>query len=105
MPGRTSCPFINDDIRLPLFSADVLKKCALIVWLRKKEKTEMDVMLAKLGRKTKVCLLVVLEKATWATMRCTSSGCMGLVTRSLFSCWIRSWQRWHATLANTCSAP
>ena len=39
---------------------------------------------AKLGRKTKVCLLVALEKATWATMRCTSPGFMGLVARSLF---------------------
>ena len=46
------------------------------------------------GRR-KVCLVVALEKATWATMRCTSSGCMGLVTRPLFSCRIGSWQRWH----------
>ena len=31
MPGsETFSPFFNDDIRTPLFSADVLKKCALI---------------------------------------------------------------------------
>ena len=47
-----------------------------------------------LGRKTKVRLPVALEKATWATMRCMSSGCMGLVARSLFSCRIGSLQRW-----------
>ena len=39
-----------------------------------------------LGRKTKVCLLPHLTKATCAMMRCTSSGCMGPVTRSHFSC-------------------
>ena len=38
---------------------------------------------AKLGRKTKVCLPVALVKAMCATMRCTSSGCMGLVARFL----------------------
>ena len=27
--------------------------------------------------------LMVLQKATWATVRCASSDCMGLVTRSL----------------------
>ena len=37
----------------------------------------------KPGHKTKVCLPVALVKAMWATMRCTSSGCMGLVARSL----------------------
>ena len=41
---------------------------------------------AKHGRKTKICLLVALEKATWVAMRCTSLGCMGLMARSLFSC-------------------
>ena len=30
-------------------------------------------------RKMKVCLPVALEKAMCATMRCTSSGCVGLV--------------------------
>ena len=39
---------------------------------------------AKLGREAKVCLPMALVKAMCATMRCTSSGCMGLVTRSLF---------------------
>ena len=39
---------------------------------------------AKPGRKTKVCLPVALEMAMWATIRCTSSGCMGLVAGSLF---------------------
>ena len=57
-------------------------------------KVECGRVKAKFGRKTKVCILVALEKAMWATMRCTSSGCMGLVARSLFSCSIGSWQRW-----------
>ena len=39
---------------------------------------------AKLGRKTKVCLLVALEKAMCPKMCWMSSGCMGLVARSLF---------------------
>ena len=31
MPGReTVSPFLNADIRTPFFSADVLKKCALV---------------------------------------------------------------------------
>ena len=41
-------------------------------------------MRAKPGQKTKACLQVTLEEATWAGMRCTSSACMGLVTRSPF---------------------
>ena len=41
----------------------------------------------KLGRKTKECLVMVLEKATWATMRCMSSGRMGLVTGSPLQDW------------------
>ena len=56
---------------------------------------------AKRGRKTEVCPPVALVKAMCATMRCTSSGCMGLVTRSLFSCRIESWQRYMA-LAMLC---
>ena len=33
MPGReTVNPFLNADIRTPLFSADVLKKCALLAF-------------------------------------------------------------------------
>ena len=91
----------------PRFSADVLKKCALIAlhllaeerrdgegcrvpglgtngkWAA--QRVQCGRVESKPGRKTKVCLLMALEKATWATMRCTSSGCMGLVTRSPFS--------------------
>ena len=40
---------------------------------------------AKLGQKTKACLQVFLGAAMRATKRFTSLGCMGLVTRSLFS--------------------
>ena len=39
---------------------------------------DKSVVKAKLGRKTNVCLLVALVKAMCATMRCASSGCMGL---------------------------
>ena len=102
-----------------LFSADVLKKCALVALHplcgKKEEAEKMDVMLlfwgtngkwaaqrvqcgrvkAKLGRNTKLRPLLALVNAMWATMRCTSSGCMGLVARSLFSYRIGSWQRWH----------
>ena len=46
---------------------------------------------AKLGRKTKVCLPAALEKAMCATKRCTSSGCMGLVARSLFF-FLKDWE-------------
>ena len=87
----TLSPFINADIRAPLFSADVLKKCAL-----KKEETEMDFkslvwgtngrwaaqrvqrgrVKAKLGRRMKMRPPAPLVKAMRATMRCTSSGCM-----------------------------
>ena len=61
---------------------------------------------AKLGRRMKVRLPPNLVKAMRATMRCTSSGCMGRVTRSLFSCRIGSWQRWHqaVTWPWTCCA-
>ena len=47
-------------------------------------KSQCGKVKAKLGRKTRVCPLAALVKAMCATMRCTSSGCMGLVTRSLF---------------------
>ena len=92
--------FINPDIHTPFFSTDVLKK---------KEDTEMDVIplvwgtngkwavqrvqcgrvKAKLCRKTKVCLPVALEEATLATMRCTSSVCMGGDKISLF---LQDWE-------------
>ena len=38
------------------------------------------------GRRMKMRLLPPPVKALCAMMRCTSSGCMGPVTRSLFSC-------------------
>ena len=125
--SETFSPFINADIRTPLFSADALKKCALIAlhvtaeegrygdgfqvpelggkngkWAA--QRVQSGRVKAKLGRKTKVCLPPHLTKATRAMMRCTSSGCMGPVARSLFSCRIGSWQRWHqaATWPWTC---
>ena len=118
--SETFSPFFNADIRTPLFSADVLKKCALIAlhviaeegrdgdgchdvmsrvwgtkWKFAAQRGQCGRVETKLGRKTKVCLLVALVKATCATMRCTSSGCTDLVARSPFSCRIGSWQRWH----------
>ena len=97
--SETFSTFINPGIRTPLFSAAVLKKCALLALhlIAEEEETEMDVMpliwgkngklaaervqcervKAKLGRKTKVCSLAAFVKAMCATMRCTSSGCMG----------------------------
>ena len=46
---------------------------------------------AKPGQQTKACLQVTFEKATCATKRCTSLGCMGLVTRSL-SLFLKDWE-------------
>ena len=104
--------FINPGIR----SADVLKKCALIAlrviteegrdgdfkfpsWEKNGKwaarRVQSGRVKTKLGRNTKVCLPPHLTKAVCATRRCTSSGCMGPVTRSLFSCRIGSWQRSH----------
>ena len=109
MPGReTVNPFLNADIRTPLFSADVLKKCALLAFH----------LMAEEGRGADGCnapgleeewrmngfpksptwesegeawsrLQVTLEKAMCATKRCMSLGCMGLVTRSLF---LQDWE-------------
>ena len=45
---------------------------------------------AKLGRKTKMRPLAVLVKAMRALMRCTSSGCVGLVIRSFF--FLEEWE-------------
>ena len=81
----TFSPFINADIRTPFFSDDVLKKCALLaLHLIAEEGRNADGCHApglgtngkgaaqrvqcgkvkvKLGRKTRVCLLVALEKA------------------------------------------
>ena len=104
-------PFFNAGIRTPppsLFSADVLKKSALLaLHIVAEEGRDCDGchvrdlggrmesglpkrvqcgrVKAKLGRKTKVCPPAALVKAMCATMRCTLSNCMGLVARSLFS--------------------
>ena len=107
MRGQTFSPFFGADIRtLPHFSADVLKKCALIActeWRKREEAERVVVKLllqetcgdtvarrvqcgkvrVKLGLKTQAFLQVILERTMCATKRCTSSGCMGLVTRSL----------------------
>ena len=108
-------PFINPGIRFSCFFADVRKKCALIALHEVAqeamggdgfqvpelgEEWKMGCQnsvgrKAMLGRKTKVCSQVALGKAMCATMRCTSLGCMDPVARSLFSCRIGSWQRWH----------
>ena len=108
VPGsETFSLFFNADIRTLRFSANVLKKCALIalhliaeegrggedgghapglvnkwkmgcpkssVWDSDDEAWSEDksVVKAMFGRKTKVCLPVALEKAVWATKRCTS---------------------------------
>ena len=100
--GETFSPFFNADIRTPLFSADVLKKCAVIAlhmiaeegrdgdgchargldWVA--QRVQCGRVKAKLGRRMKMRLLPPLVKAMWATTRCTSSGCMGPVTRSFF---------------------
>ena len=45
---------------------------------------------AKPGRKTKAFLQVIFEKAMCATMRCTSSGCMGLVDK--ISLFLQDWE-------------
>ena len=112
--NETFSPFINLGIRFTCFSADVLKKCALIalyvmseeavsgdgfqvlelgeVW---KMACQSSPVWERFGRKTKMCLQVALGKGMCATMRCTSLGCMDPVTRSLFCCRIGTCQRWH----------
>ena len=105
--GETFSTFVNPDICTPFFSADVLEKCALIAlhfiseegrdgegyhvpvwgtigkWVA--QRVQCGRVETKLGRKTKVCPPAALVKAMCATMRCTSSCCMGVVTRSPFS--------------------
>ena len=113
---RPSAPFLNVDIRTPLFSADVLKKCALIALHSVAEEGRggedgchtPDLGDAwKLGFPTspmresegeawsedgtEACLQVTLEKTMCATMRCMSLGCMGLVARSL-SLFLKDWE-------------
>ena len=111
-PGSQSIsPFLNADTRTS-FSLLLSSRSARLLpctQSRKKEEAEkMDVMLlmwgtygnwavqrlqcgkvkAKPGQKTEACLRVTLEKAMCATKRCMSLGCMGLLTRSLWSCHI-----------------
>ena len=47
------------------------------------------------SRKCGQCLQVNRVKTMWVMIRCTSSGCMGPATKSLSSCRIGRWQRWH----------
>ena len=100
MPGsETFSPFFTADIRTPSFSSDVLWKCALFALHLKAEEGRggesgcqapgsqdawkfvcpKSPLWVQLGLKTKALLQVILERI----MRCTSSSCMGLVTRSL----------------------
>ena len=99
MPGSEPfSAFFAADIRAPFFSADVLKKCALVGMHvmaaegRVESKTCGDMVAQrvqfgkvrmKLGLTTKASHRVSLAKTMCATARCTSSGCMGLVTRSV----------------------
>ena len=53
------------------------------------QRVQCGIVKAKPGRRMKMRLLAPLVKATCATMRCTSSGCMGPVTRSLF---LKDWE-------------
>ena len=108
--NETFSPFINPGVRVPWFSADVRKKCALIAlhvmaeeatggdgfqvpelgeeWKMGCQNSSMWESEGEVCRKTKVCLQVALGKAMCATIRCTS--CMDPVTRSLSSCVIGS---------------
>ena len=105
--GETFSPFINADIRTTssLLMSPRSVHSSPCTKLRKKEETVMDVtslvwgtngkwaaqraksgrVKATRGRKTKVRPPAALVKVMCATTRCTSLGCMGLVTRSLFS--------------------
>ena len=49
------------------------------------QRVQCGKVMVKRGMKTKGVLEVILERTMGATMRCTSSGCVGLVTRSLAS--------------------
>ena len=99
--SETFSPFFAADILTPFFSADVLKKCALIgmhpiaeegrvessgcrtrifgdMW--RHPKSPIWKVRMQLGLRTKAFHRVFLAKTTCAIVRCTSSGCMGLVT-------------------------
>ena len=105
-------PVFAADIHTPFFfCADVLKKCALMAlhliiaeegkdsesgcripdlgdtWRLgcPQRRVQCGKVKVKHGLKTKAFLQVILERTMCATMRCASSGCMSLVTRSLFS--------------------
>ena len=117
--GETCSSFFNADIctssLLSLPSADVLKKCALLALhiIAEEGRDGDEFQVPGLGGEWKMgcprspmresegeargvkMRLLPLVKAMSAMMRCTSSGCMGPLTRSLFSCRTGSWQRWH----------
>ena len=112
--SETFSPFFNADIGTSLFSADVLKKCALIAlhviaeegrdgdgshvpgfgdeWKMGCPKSPTWEGEGEAWSEDESVSCGALVKAMCATMRCTSSGCMCLVTRSLFSCRIGSWR-------------
>ena len=111
MPGsETSSPFFAVDIRNNLLSADFFKKCALVgMHLIAEEgrggKSCCDTpelgdmwrygcprssMWESEDEETKVFRRVSLKRTRCATMRCTSSGCTGLVARSLF--FLQDWE-------------
>ena len=98
---------------VPLFTACVLKKCALLAlhniaeegrdadgfqvpglgdeWKMAAQKVQSGRVKAKLGRRMKMRAPTPLVTAMCSMMRCTSSGCMGLVTRSL-SLFLKDWE-------------
>ena len=116
MPGsETFSPFINPGIRIACFSADVLKKCALIA-LRVMAEEAMGgdgLQVPELGEERKMgCQKSPVwesEGDVWSEDESVSSTgfregnvcndalhVIGLYgPGSLFSCRIGSWQRWH----------
>ena len=121
---RPSAPSSMPTSASPFFSADVLKKCALVALHSIAEEGSggengcqaPDMLLiqettvnwavqrvhcgkvrVKLGPKTKAFLHVILKSAMCATSRCKSLGCMGLVTGSLF---LKDWEL--AKVASSC---
>ena len=105
--NETVSLFINPGIRFAFFSADILKKCAptaLHVMAEEgrngegchvpelREERDMGCPKSPMWEsgdeawsEDESVLPMGHEKAMGTTMRCTSSGCMGLVARSLFS--------------------
>ena len=103
MPGGvTFSPFFTANVRTSFFFVGVLKKCALIAmhFIAEEERGGCRTpglgntwrfgcprircgrvrMKVKLGVRTKAFLQVFLERIVCATVRCTSLGCVGLVT-------------------------